>query len=53
MKRLRRWDRVLAVAVAAAFALRCLLLIDATGLWSDELYLSLIHILTLPTICSV
>jgi len=38
MKRLRRWDLVLAVAVAAAFALRCLLLIDATGLWSDELY---------------
>ena len=33
-----RWDLVLAVGVAAAFALRCLLLIDATGLWSDELY---------------
>ncbi|MEC8215258.1 MAG: hypothetical protein VX069_09335 [Cyanobacteriota bacterium] len=38
MRHQLRWDLLLAVVVAAAFALRCLLLIDATGLWSDELY---------------
>ena len=33
----RRW-LVLVVAVCLAFGLRALLLVDATGLWSDELY---------------
>ncbi len=38
MRHRLHWDLLLAVVVAAAFALRCLLLMDATGLWSDELY---------------
>ena len=38
MRHQLRWDLLVAVVVAAAFALRCLLLMDATGLWSDELY---------------
>ena len=35
--RLLSWS-ALWVGLAIAFALRALLLIDATGLWSDELY---------------
>ena len=38
MRHRLRWGVLFAVVVAAAFALRCLLLIDVTGLWSDELY---------------
>ena len=33
-----KWLRWLAMVCCAAFALRALSLIDATGLWSDELY---------------
>ena len=36
-KRLLSWSAVW-IGLAVAFALRALLLIDATGLWSDELY---------------
>ena len=32
------WGMAMVVLVCSAFALRALLLIDATGLWSDELY---------------
>ena len=32
------WGMAVVVLVCSAFALRALLLIDATGLWSDELY---------------
>ena len=34
----RRWIETAVVLVCAAFALRSLGLIDATSLWSDELY---------------
>ena len=55
MRRTAQLWTLLAALVAAAFALRTLVLIDATALWSDELYsvgksfqpsplLSLIHI---------
>ena len=33
-----RWGGAVVVLVCSAFALRALLLLDATGLWSDELY---------------
>ena len=32
------WGMAVVVLVCSAFALRSLFLIDATGLWSDELY---------------
>ena len=34
----RRWVAMAVVLVCLAFALKALLLIDATSLWSDELY---------------
>ena len=34
----RRWIAMAVVLVCAAFALRSLGLIDATSLWTDELY---------------
>jgi mannosyltransferase len=36
--RLNRFAWLLILLVCAAFALRALSLIEATGLWSDELY---------------
>ena len=34
----RRWVAMAVVLVCLAFVLKALLLIDATSLWSDELY---------------
>ena len=35
---MKRWLLLLVLLVCAAFAFRALGLIDATGLWTDELY---------------